>query len=151
MPILLSIREEMTNVNLGSPEQHVWVQRCTALSNARKGGVHHGIFKVKMGSFLCIVTVIFLPGTHLRQLRPKTRWWRSTRRSWSRRQDLKKGRRRRTELEEALQYFLLDLQLFQFPPLEYVNACCTCILLLNAIARHEASLHSGRILTCCDV
>ena len=51
--------EGMTNVNLGSPEQHVWVQRCTALSNPRKGGVHHGIFKVKMGSFLCIVTVIF--------------------------------------------------------------------------------------------
>ena len=51
VPIILSIREEMTNVNLGSPEQHVWVQRCTALSNARKGGVHHGIFKVKMGRF----------------------------------------------------------------------------------------------------
>merc|ERR1712037_825125 len=39
-----------------------------------------------------------IQGTHPQRWRPKTRRWRSTRRSWSRRQDLRRGRKRRTDV-----------------------------------------------------
>ena len=48
----------------GSSEQHVRVQRCTAFSNTRKGGIHHGVFKVNikwLGNYHCTFFVRYAP------------------------------------------------------------------------------------------